>query len=539
MKYVLVTGGVISGLGKGITTSSLGVLLKECELEISAIKIDPYLNTDAGTMSPFEHGEVYVLNDGGESDLDLGNYERFLDINLTKDHNITTGKIYQHVIMRERRGDYLGKTVQIIPHVSNAVIDWIKRVSGVPVSAAQIKAGSCPDVCLIELGGTVGDIESLVFLDALKQLRFDVGNGNFCHLHVSFVPFIHEGEPKSKPTQHSVEKLRSLGLSPDFIVCRSDKELERKFVEKISSSCLVPINHVICVHNVSDIYAVPSLLLKQNLPSYVLECLRINKVMPLSLDSWDVLVGKQFDSEINVGIVGKYTGLHDSYLSITSAFAHASFALKVKINIEWIDSDKIDEKERFEGVNGILIPGGFGDRGIGGKIHAIKTAREKGIPFLGICLGLQLAVIEYARNVCGIKDATSMEFDRDTVEPVISLIPELSKDNMGGTMCLGSRKIMLQKGSLVSKLYGGNSCEERHRHRYECNEKYIEILEKNGLIFSGKDQTGKRVECVELKDHPFFLATQYHPEFQTRPFRYSPPFYGFAYQCSIGPSRAL
>lgn len=532
MKYVLVSGGVISGLGKGITTSSLGVLLKECGLEVSAIKIDPYLNVDAGTMSPFEHGEVYVLNDGGESDLDLGSYERFLDINLTKDHNITTGKIYQNVIMRERRGDYLGKTVQIIPHITNAIVDWIKRVSTILVSETQIKANSCPDVCLIELGGTVGDIESMVFLEALKQLSFDVGKGNFCHLHVSYVPSVSEGsEPKSKPTQHSIKELRSLGLSPDFIVCRSDKELDRKFMGKMSSCCLVPINHIVCVHNVSNLYAVPGVLLKQNLPSYVLECLRINKIMPLSLNNWDMLVDRKFDSEINIGIVGKYTGLHDSYLSVTSALTHASFALKIKINIVWIDSDKIDEKQEFNNINGILVPGGFGDRGISGKLRAIKTARERKIPFLGICLGMQLAIIEYARNVCGIENANSVEFNQNTIEPVIYPIPEISKEQIGGTMCLGSRKIRLQKGSLAHKLYGKDYCEERHRHRYECNEKYIERLEKNGLIFSGKNEAG-RVECIELKDHPFFFATQYHPEYLSRPFRCSVPFYGFVQQSS-------
>ena len=544
MKYVIVSGGVVSGLGKGITSSSVGVLLQACNLHITSIKIDPYLNTDAGTMSPYEHGEVFVLNDGGEADLDLGNYERFLDVTLTKDHNITTGKVYAQVINRERKGDYLGKTVQVVPHITDAIQEWIHRVAHIPVDGSS----KPPDVCMIELGGTVGDIESMVFLEALRQYRYRVGNDNFAHIHVSLVPVVGAvGEPKSKPTQHGVRELRAAGLQPDLIICRSSQPLDRTVISKISQFCMVPPSHVISVHDVSNIYKVPLLLHEQRVASLVLNCLHLHRMPPddSHLAQWKA-IAEDDDSNhptIRIGIVGKYTGLSDSYLSVTKSIDHAAMACHVNCEVVWIDSSSLEDNTRrakpdkyneawdsLLQLHGILIPGGFGNRGVEGKIAAIKHAREKRVPFLGICLGMQVAVIEYAKNVCGIEEATSGEFDDKADHPVILYMPEIDREHMGGTMRLGARDTLIAPHTLASALYAAKPrISERHRHRYEVNPEYVAQLSESGLLFSGKDERGERMECIELSEaaHPFFFGCQYHPEFQSRPFRPSPPFLGF------------
>lgn len=544
VKYVLVTGGVVSGLGKGITASSVGVLLKAAGLRVTSIKIDPYLNRDAGTMSPYEHGEVYVLDDGGEADLDLGNYERFLDITLTKDHNITTGKIYDHVISRERRGDYLGKTVQVVPHITDAIQAWIEKVATVPVDSSSIS----PDVCIIELGGTVGDIESMVFLEALRQFHYRVGGDNFCHVHVSLVPVVNAvGEPKSKPTQHSVRELRASGLSPDLIVCRAQKALEVSIISKISLFCMVPSTHVLSVHDVPSLYHVPLLLMSQNATSIILSTLRLNRMPPLALPQWralaDAASGEGKKKEIiRIALVGKYNGLSDAYLSVLKAAQHAALFYGFKEEIVWVDSEKLQQPLSTEDETGheetwailksadaVLIPGGFGQRGVEGKILAARYARMNNIPFLGICLGLQVAVIEYSRSVMGWKRAHSSEMDDRTEKPVVVFMPEISTSHMGGTMRLGSRCTKLKPGSLASNLYKGHSeIWERHRHRYEVNPDMVDELEAGGLSFSGRDTTGSRMECMELPVdiHPFYFAVQFHPEFQSRPLNPSPPFCG-------------
>jgi len=540
MKYVVVTGGVVSGLGKGITASSIGRLLQESGLSCTAIKIDPYLNIDAGCMSPYEHGEVFVLNDGGEVDLDLGNYERFMQINLTRDHNITTGKIYQSVLTRERRGDYLGKTVQIIPHVTDAVQEWIARVSEIPVNGTS----KSPDVCVIELGGTVGDIESSLFLEALRQFAYRVGRDNFCHLHVSLVAVVGAvGEQKSKPTQHSVRCLGAVGLTPDLIICRSGKPLERSIREKISMFSMVPPTHVISVHDVENIYKVPGLLLSQNVPSLVMNCLRINKMPPNNVILWDTLAEKKstITKEVTIGIVGKYTGLTDSYISLLKALETGSMHADRKLVVNWIESSKLEnetkDKDReaydqawanLRAVDGILIPGGFGDRGIEGKVLAAHYARTQKVPYLGICLGMQIMVIEYARNVLGLKRANSAEFDKETQHKVVIFMPEISQTEMGGNMRLGNRVCNVRKDSLAHLLYGSSEIFERHRHRYEVNEQYVSDLEEQGLLFTGKDSLGVRMEITELskEKHPFYWGCQFHPEFKSRPLKPSPPFVG-------------
>lgn len=539
MKYIVVAGGVVSGLGKGIASSSIGVVLQQSGLHVTSIKIDPYLNTDAGTMSPYEHGEVYVLDDGGETDLDIGNYERFLNLTLTKDHNITTGKIFGQVINRERKGDYLGKTVQMIPHVTDAIQEWIERVSYIPVDDSK----QTPDVCIIELGGTVGDIESMIYLEALRQFRYRVGQDNLCLVFVSLVPTVGAvGEPKSKPTQNGVKELRSAGLTPDIILCRSSVPLSRDIVGKISQFCMVPVTHVISVHDVSNIFKVPVLLCEARVPSLLMSCLRFNKLPADDVPNWRKLSEKVDQGPVvRIGVIGKYTGLSDSYLSITKSLEHGALANNVNLKLVWIDSSHLEsaskdkKPEKYEhawsnlnSVDGILIPGGFGDRGVEGKISAVQYARENKIPFLGICLGMQVSVIEYSRNVLGIKDATSAEFDAEAENPVIVFMPEISTTHLGGTMRLGSRPSLLSENSLARQLYNGQSLiHERHRHRYEVNPDYIARLENVGLIFSGRDDKGIRMECIEIDDHPFFFAVQYHPEFKSRPFNPSPPFVGF------------
>jgi CTP synthase len=542
VKYVIVSGGVLSGLGKGVTASSIGVLLKSAGLNVTAIKIDPYLNSDAGTMSPFEHGEVFVLDDGGEADLDLGNYERFLDVTLGKDNNLTTGKIYSKVIESERRGDYLGKTVQVVPHITDSIQDWIEDVAHVPEQGTNKVA----DVCVVELGGTVGDIESAPFIEALRQFQFRVGSENICFVHVSLVPVMGPvGEQKTKPTQHSVRELRGLGITPDVIICRSKTSLTEDARQKIALFCHVESNAVLSASDVSNIYKVPLLLDQQG--ALVLLSQKFKFKIPVNrplLDEWMSMAIQidDLDKEVCIAMVGKYTGLSDSYLSVIKALNHASIASSRKLNIEWIEASNLennvaktdpeihaDSWERLKSADGILVPGGFGDRGIEGKILAAEYARTSSTPYLGICLGLQIAVIEFCRNVLGWKDSNSTEFNDNTPHPVVIYMPEISKTHLGGTMRLGSRRTIINdEKSIAFKLYNGNkNIHERHRHRYEVNPDLIESIEDAGMKFVGKDDTGQRMEILEISNHPFFFATQYHPEFKTRPTKPSPPFYGF------------
>lgn len=533
MKYVVVSGGVLSGLGKGVTASSIGVLMKSSGLKITSIKIDPYLNSDAGTMSPFEHGEVFVLDDGGEVDLDLGNYERFLDLNLGKDNNLTTGKIYAKVIEAERRGDYLGKTVQVIPHITNEIQEWIERVAHVPADGS----GEVPDACIIELGGTVGDIESAPYVEALRQFQFKVGRENVTFVHVSLVPVMGPvGEQKTKPTQHSVKELRGLGITPDILVCRSTQPMTEETKEKLAAFCHVSVDAVMSTHDVPNIYHVPLMLEKQGL------C----KILNLDCNETDILsnwreMAHELDlltEEVSIAMVGKYTDLSDAYLSVIKSLQHAAMEVKRKLTINWIEASHLEDKsnsleyakawEDLENSNGVLVPGGFGDRGIEGKILAAKYARENKIPYLGICLGLQVATIEFCRNVLGMKGANSTEFDEKPAYPAVIFMPEISKTHLGGTMRLGSRPTLWQVDNCkIKKLYGTkNSVDERHRHRYEVNPDLIEEIEKAGMVFVGKDETGQRCEIFELDNHPYYVGVQYHPEFKSRPGRSSPPFLG-------------
>ncbi|RRJ33734.1 glutamine hydrolyzing CTP synthase [Halocatena pleomorpha] len=515
-KFIFVTGGVMSGLGKGITAASTGRLLANAGFDVTAVKIDPYLNVDAGTMNPFQHGEVYVLKDGGEVDLDLGNYERFLDIDMTSDHNITTGKTYQHVIEKERSGDYLGKTVQIIPHVT----DDIKR---------QIReAASGHDVCIVEIGGTVGDIEGMAFLEAIRQFVHEQPPEDFLLTHVTLVPYSKNGEQKTKPTQHSVKELRSIGLQPDVLVGRCDDRLYPETKEKIALFCDVPTEAVFSNPDVDDIYHVPLMVEDEGLDEYVMEQLGLQEpAIPKDErdNGWREIVTREADGEVDVALVGKYA-LEDAYLSVHEALKHAGLDHRVDVNVSWVNSEEMnpEHEQRLESADGIVVPGGFGVRGTQGKIDAIQYARENGIPYLGLCLGFQLAVVEYARNVLGFDTAHSREFDEETPNPVIDLLPDQSDlDEMGGTMRLGSYETELQSDTLAAQLYDG-PCVERHRHRYEVNPNYIAQLEANGLRFSGR--VGNRMEILELPDHPYFFGTQFHPEFRSRPGRASPPFVG-------------
>ncbi|KAL0920932.1 hypothetical protein M5K25_007951 [Dendrobium thyrsiflorum] len=541
MKYVVVTGGVVSGLGKGVTASSIGVLLKACCMRVTTIKIDPYLNTDAGTMSPFEHGEVFVLDDGGEVDLDLGNYERFLDIKLTRDNNITTGKIYQFVFDKERKGDYLGKTVQVVPHITDAIQEWIERVAQIPTDGKEGPA----DVCVIELGGTIGDIESMPFIEALSQFSYRVGPGNFCLVHVSLVPVLNVvGEQKTKPTQHSVRGLRGLGLSPNILACRSALPLDENVKEKLSQFCHVQKSNIVTLYDVPNIWHIPLLLRDQKAHIAILRALNLQGVTrePM-LEEWTSMA-KTCDTlrdPVRIAIVGKYTGLSDAYLSVVKALLHASVACRKKLVIDWVSSMDLEDSAAEEapyvhkaawnllkGAAGVLIPGGFGDRGIQGKILAAKYARENNIPFLGICLGMQVAVIEFARNVMNLQDANSMEFDSNTKNPCVIFMPEGSKTHMGGTMRLGSRRTYFQlKDSKSAKLYGNMKyVDERHRHRYEVNPDLVMKLERSGLAFVGKDESGRRMEILELPSHPYYVGVQFHPEFKSRPRKPSALFLG-------------
>ena len=538
MKYVVVTGGGLSGLGKGITASSIGVLLKSAGLRLTSVKIDPYLNSDAGTMSPFEHGEVFVLDDGGEVDLDLGNYERFLDVSLTRDNNITTGKVYANVIEKERRGDYLGKTVQVVPHITNEIQEWIERVAHVPADGS----GETPDACVIELGGTVGDIESAPFIEALRQFQFRVGQENVCFVHVSLVPVMGPvGEQKTKPTQHTVKELRGLGIIPDILVCRSENPLEEETRAKLAAFCHVGTDAVVSAHDVSNLYQIPISLHEQSVLKKVSNHLgfEVPDSLPM-LDDWRAMADKvdHLEEEVNIAMVGKYTGLSDSYLSVIKALQHSAFAVDRKLVIDWIESTDLDPNDvtenhdeawgKLRAADGILVPGGFGSRGVEGKIAAAEYARTNDIPYLGVCLGLQIATIEFCRNVLGLEGANSTEFDEETPNPAVVFMPEISKTHMGGTMRLGTKPTpFLVEDCKMRRLYGGSKhVDERHRHRYEVNPELIERIEGAGLKYVGKDETGQRCEIMELEGHPYFVGTQYHPEFKSRPYRPSPPFLG-------------
>ena len=533
MKYVVVSGGVLSGLGKGVTASSIGVLLKAAGLRVTSIKIDPYLNSDAGTMSPFEHGEVFVLDDGGEVDLDLGNYERFLDINLSKDNNLTTGKIYAKVIEAERRGDYLGKTVQVIPHITDAVQDWIEDVAARPADGSD----ETPDACIIELGGTVGDIESAPYVEALRQFQFRVGRENVTFVHVSLVPVMGPvGEQKTKPTQHTVKELRGLGITPDILVCRSSAPLNEETRNKLAAFCHVKPEAVMSTHDVPNIYHVPLMLQEQGL----CDILGVDCSATGMLDEWKAMAYHldTLTEEVHIAMVGKYTDLSDAYLSVIKSLQHAAMAVDRKLVIDWIEASHLEEGWGAEEHNtawkalreadGVLVPGGFGDRGVEGKIKAAHYARTENIPYLGICLGLQIATIEFCRNVLGMTGANSTEFEDNPEHAAVVFMPEISKTHLGGTMRLGSRPTLWQHdGSTIRALYGpGDAVDERHRHRYEVNPDLIERIEGAGLVFVGKDESGQRCEIFELNDHPYYVGVQFHPEFKSRPGRPSPPFLG-------------
>lgn len=539
MKYILVTGGVISGVGKGVIASSFGTILKSCGINVTSIKIDPYINIDAGTFSPYEHGEVYVLDDGGEVDLDLGNYERFLDITLHRDNNITTGKIYQQVIERERRGDYLGKTVQVIPHITDAIQEWVQRVAHIPVTSDNAP----PRVCIVELGGTIGDIEGMSFVEAFRQFQFRVKRENFCCAHVSLVPMPKAtGEPKTKPTQSSVRELRGLGLSPDLILCRSEKPINHTVKEKISNFCHVAPEQVICIHDLSSVYHVPLLMEAQGVVQYLNERLQLNIPIPKGtiMPKWQSLA-KRVDNlrkEVNIALVGKYTKLQDSYASVTKALQHACIAAYCKLNVTYIEAVSLERKTKINDPviyhkawqdlcksDGVIVPGGFGQRGLEGKIEACQWCREKQKPLLGICLGLQAAVIEFARNVIGLKGANSTEADPNCGDKLVIDMPEHHPGDLGGTMRLGKRKTYLEQ-SIITQLYKKNVIEERHRHRYEVNPDYIEVLEKSGLHFVGKDETKKRMEVAIVENHPYYVTVQFHPEYLSRPLSPSPLFLG-------------
>ena len=522
-KYIFVTGGVVSGLGKGITAASLGRLLKNRGYKVTAQKFDPYINVDPGTMNPHEHGEVFVTDDGAETDLDLGHYERFIDENLSENSSITTGKIYSEVIEKERRGDYLGKTVQVIPHVTNQIKEKVYNYDKTDV-----------DIVITEIGGTVGDIESLPFLEAIRQVGIEQSEENVVYIHVTLLPFISgSNELKSKPTQHSVKELQSLGIKPDILVCRSDTEIPDGMKDKIALFCNVKKENVIENKTVRNLYEVPIMLEGEGLADVVCKKLHLkNKVANNS--EWEKMINKinnLKDKNVNVAIVGKYVDLEDSYLSVIESLKHGGFANNTKVNIELVDCEKIthaNAKNILKKYNGIIVPGGFGNRGIEGKIETIRYVRQNDIPFLGICLGMQMAVAEFARNILGLKDANSEEFDKESKNQVIHIMEnQKNVTKKGGTMRLGAYPCKIKKNTLAYKIYGKELIYERHRHRYEYNNDYKELLEKNGLICSGTSPDGSLVEIVEIPKNKFFIAGQFHPEFKSRPDRPAPLFSNF------------
>jgi CTP synthase len=520
-KHIFVTGGVSSSLGKGLTAASLGRLLKSRGLRIVMQKLDPYINVDPGTMNPFQHGEVFVTDDGGETDLDLGHYERFIDENLSKDSSVTTGSVYSTVIARERRGDYLGATVQVIPHITEEIKSRVRRLATEDV-----------DIVITEVGGTVGDIESLPFLEAIRQMRHDVGREDVFYLHVSLVPYIAPtGELKTKPTQHSVAELRSIGIQPDAIVCRADRPISSALKKKISQFCDVEVEGVVAAVDARNIYEIPLVLRDEKLDEYVLRRLKIDAPEP-DLTDWIALVQRieTANKPVRIAIVGKYVTLGDSYLSVVESVKHAAFALGAQLEIVWIASDDLtkEDSDLLEDVDGVIVPGGFGIRGIEGKVAAIRTARERSIPFLGLCLGLQCAVIEFARDACDLDGANSSEFDQLTPHPVIDLMPDQNDVmNKGGTMRLGLWVCKLAPDTIARAAYGEEIILERHRHRYEVNNRYRKQLEAAGMRFSGTTVDNKLIEIIELPDHPFFVASQFHPEFKSRPTRAHPLFRAF------------
>jgi len=522
-KFIFVTGGVSSSLGKGLTASSLGRLLKLRGLRITMCKLDPYINVDPGTMNPGEHGEVFVTDDGGETDLDLGHYERFIDESLNRNSNTTTGSIYSSVIAKERRGDYLGKTVQVIPHVTDEIKERIRRLASDDV-----------DVVIVEIGGTVGDIEIVPFIEAIRQFRRDVGRDNVCYVHLTLVPYLApSGEQKTKPTQHSVTELRSRGIQPDVIVCRSDQPISDSLKRKISLLCDVPVTAVISAVDARNIYEIPLVLHEEGLDSYVADLLRLDLAdHPIDLRPWEQLVERvdRVDRTVRIGIIGKYVNMPDAYLSIVESLRHAGFERSSAIALEWVDAELVPNEvgqERLEQLDGIVIPGGFGERGIEGMIATAQIARERHIPLLGICLGMQVMVIDVARHVAALEGANSTEFDRLSPHPVIDLMAEqIDVADKGGTMRLGAYPAMLSQGSQVSELYGHEVVSERHRHRYEFNSRYRTRIEEAGLFCCGTSPDGRLVEFVERPGHPYFVGTQAHPEFKSRPDRPHPLFKG-------------
>eukprot|EP01063_Lacrimia_lanifica_P032656 TRINITY_DN5614_c2_g1_i1.p1 TRINITY_DN5614_c2_g1~~TRINITY_DN5614_c2_g1_i1.p1 ORF type:complete len:637 (+),score=293.76 TRINITY_DN5614_c2_g1_i1:67-1977(+) len=578
MKYVLVSGGVCSSLGKGVVTSSIGALLKAKGYRVTACKIDPYLNIDAGLMSPYEHGEVFVLDDGGEADLDLGNYERMMNLSLGRSNNITSGKIYSSVIAKERRGDYLGRTVQVVPHVTSEVVKWIDTVAHTPTDGTDL----CPHVCVVELGGTVGDIESMSFIEAIRQFRFNLPPSSCCFVHLSYVP--HMSGQKTKPTQHTVKTLQALGIQPDLLVARCLEPLEESTKRKISNQCNIPADRVISAHNVTNLFHFIKLIDEQGIFQQISDVLQLSNLSAFnepeaydpkrmakqlppirsvkSLKDWDTyakMVDKAKQSEdLRIAFVGKYIkGGEDAYLSVVKALEHSAVAVGRNLILEFINSTDLQPLEesdlndgedvpepsklyddavaRMKNCHGIFVPGGFGDRGIEGKIKAVQLAREWKKPYFGVCLGMQVAIIEFARNKLGLADATSAEFDtnNESQNHVLKYMPEVSKETMGANMRLGARYVeMADKTSMAYKLYGGaDKIVERHRHRYEFNCDFYDRFEAEGLRFTGKDETKERIDCIELEQdvHPFFLAVQYHPEFKSRPGAPSPPFLGFCF----------
>ena len=522
-KYIFVTGGVVSGLGKGITAASLGRLLKTRGLRVAAQKLDPYINVDPGTMSPYQHGEVYVTEDGAETDLDLGHYERFIDEDLNRFSNLTTGKVYWNVLNKERRGEYLGSTVQVIPHITNEIKDFVYRVG------KQTDA----DVVITEIGGTIGDIESQPFLEAVRQISLEVGRENSLFIHVTLVPFLSgSDEHKSKPTQHSVKELQGMGINPNIIVLRCDQPLEDSIFKKISLFCNVRPDCVIENLTLPCLYEAPLMLESAHFSDVVCRELGIDAPAP-ALDEWRSMVDniKSAEREVTIGLVGKYVALHDAYLSVAEALRHAGYALGAKVDIKWIDSEPLcdaNADELLGGLDGIIVPGGFGGRGVEGMICAARYARENGLPYFGICLGMQIAVIEYARNVLGISDANSGEFDELCAHKVIDFMPGQSDDvDKGGTLRLGAYPCVIRRGTTMERCYGAREISERHRHRYEFNNEYREALEGAGLCLSGLSPDGRLVETVELDDRDFYVGVQYHPEFKSRPDRAHPLFRGF------------
>ncbi len=520
-KFIFTTGGVVSSLGKGLATASIGALLENRGLDLTVLKLDPYINVDPGTMNPFQHGEVFVTDDGAETDLDLGHYERFISEKMAQRNNVTTGRIYDSVIQKERKGEYLGKTVQVIPHITDEIKAAILRVAG------------GHDLVMVEIGGTVGDIESLPFLEAIRQFRYDVGEENVLYIHLTLVPFIAAaGEIKTKPTQHSVQKLREIGIQPDILLCRTDQDLDKSLKAKIAMFCNLPQACVFTAKDVANIYEVPLEFHQEGIDEKIVEKLNIWTRKPDLLE-WKNLVQKIKNPlhQTTIAVVGKYVDLTDSYKSLNEALKHGGYAHETQVNLRFLDSEGIESKDlqkALEGVHGILVPGGFGDRGIEGKIHAIQYARENAIPFFGICLGMQLACIEFARHVCDLPKANSREFEDPCTEPLIDLMEEQKKlINKGATMRLGAYPCSLEKGTLAQRIYQEKEISERHRHRFEFNNAYMESLGKKGMVFSGLSPDGQLVEIIEYPQHPFFIACQFHPEFKSRPMNPHPLFSNF------------